>query len=58
MIRDIAAKAVAKLRSLPAGQKEGYASRFDQLATKLGVRADEITSSRQALPAELPDPPP
>jgi hypothetical protein len=55
LIIDTATKAVAKLRSLPAGQKEGFASGFDQLAAKLGVRQDEITSSRQALPAELPD---
>jgi hypothetical protein len=55
LIIDAATKAVAKLRSLPPGQKEGYAYGFDQLAAKLGARQDEITSSKQALPAELPD---
>jgi hypothetical protein len=43
------------LKSLPPGQKEAYASRFDYLASKLRVKQDEITSSRKALPAELPD---
>jgi hypothetical protein len=54
-IIDAATKAVQKLKSLPLGEKEGYASGFDQLALKLACKQDEITSSRQAMPSELPD---
>jgi hypothetical protein len=55
LIIDAATKAVQKLKSLPPGEKEGYASGFDQLASKLACKQDEITSSRQAMPSELPD---
>ena len=55
LIIDAATKAIQKLKSLPPGEKEGYASGFDQLASKLTFKQDELTSSRQAMPAELPD---
>jgi hypothetical protein len=55
LIIDAATKAVQKLKSLPPGEKEGYASGFDQLALKLAWKQDEITSSRQAMPSELPE---
>jgi hypothetical protein len=55
LIIDAATKAVQKLKSLPPGEKEEYASGFDQLASKLACKQDEITSSRQAMPSELPD---
>jgi hypothetical protein len=56
MILDSTAKVVETLRSLPAGQKEGFASGFQQLTSKLRARTNEILASRQAMPAELPDP--
>ena len=49
-------KAVEKLRSLPPGQKEVFAASFAELTAKLGVRADNLLSSRETLLAELPDP--
>jgi hypothetical protein len=41
---------------LPPGQKEAFAAGFVDLTLQLGSRADEMMASRQALPAELPDP--
>ena len=56
LIIDAAATAVEKLRSLPAGQKESFASGFVNLTSKLHSRTDEFMASRQAMPAEMPDP--
>jgi hypothetical protein len=56
LIIDAAAKAIEKLRSLLAGQKETFTSGFFDLITKLHSRADEIVVSRQEMPAELPPP--
>jgi hypothetical protein len=56
MIIDAAAKAVEKLRSLPAGQKESFATGFEDLTMKLSSRVDDLMASRQAVPAELPAP--
>ena len=44
------------LRSLPAGQKEVFASGFHNLTAKLQARASEFLAHRTAMPAELPDP--
>jgi hypothetical protein len=55
-VLDAAATAIEKLRSLPPGQKEAFAAGFVDLTLQLGSRADEMMASRQALPAELPDP--
>jgi hypothetical protein len=55
LIIDATTKAVEKLKSLPPGEKEGYASRFNQLALKLLWKQDKITSNRQAMPSELLD---
>jgi len=55
LIIDAATKAVAKLKTLAPGQKETYASGFNQLVSTLDTRQDEITSSRRALPAQLPN---
>jgi hypothetical protein len=56
LIINAAAKAVEKLRSLPVGQKETFASGFINLTSKLHSRTNKIVASRQALPAELPLP--
>jgi hypothetical protein len=56
LIIDAAATAVEKLRSLPAGQKESFASGFVNLTSKLHSRTDEFMASRQAMPAKMPDP--
>jgi hypothetical protein len=55
-IIDDAAKAVETLRSLPAGQKETFASGFHELTAKLQARTSEQLARCQAMPAELPDP--
>jgi hypothetical protein len=46
LIIDVAATAVEKLRSLPAGQKESFASGFVNLTSKLHSRTDEFMASR------------
>lgn len=56
LIIDSAARVVETLRSLPAGQKEIFASGFYDLTSKLQSRTSEIMASRQAMPAELPPP--
>jgi hypothetical protein len=56
LIIDAAAIVVEKLRSLPIGQKESFASGFVNLTLKLYSRTDEFMASRQAIPAEMPDP--
>jgi hypothetical protein len=56
LIIDSAAKAVETLRSLPAGQKEAFASGFHDLMSKLQARTSEMLASRQAMPAKLPPP--
>jgi hypothetical protein len=55
-IIDDAAKAVETLRSLPAGQKETFASGFHKLTAKLQARTNKQLARRQAMPAKLPDP--
>jgi hypothetical protein len=55
-IIDDAAKAVKTLRSLPAGQKETFASGFHKLTAKLQARTNKQLARCQAMPAELPDP--
>jgi hypothetical protein len=52
LIIDAAAKAVIKLQSLLAGQKETFASGFVELTTKLHSRTDEFTASHKAMPAK------
>ena len=56
LIIDTAAKAVETLKSLPAGQKETFAFSFHDITSKLQARTSEMLASRQAMPAELPDP--
>jgi hypothetical protein len=56
MIIDAAAKAVEKLRSLPVGYKETFASGFVNLTLKLHSRTDDFVASREAMLDELPDP--
>jgi hypothetical protein len=46
LIIDAAAEAVEKLRSLPAGHKETFASGFIDLTLKLHSRTDEFMASR------------
>jgi hypothetical protein len=46
LIIDAAAKVVEKLRFLPVGQKETFASGFINLTSKLHSRTDEIVASR------------
>jgi hypothetical protein len=46
LIIDAAAKAVKKLRSLPIGHKETFASGFIDLTLKLHSRTDEFMASR------------
>jgi hypothetical protein len=48
-------KAVQKLKSLPAGQKEAFASLFVKGASKLLEQQDELTSNRASIPTRLPD---
>ena len=55
LIINAAAIAVKKLRSLPAGQKESFASGFINLTSKLHSRTDEFMASRQAMLAKMPD---
>jgi hypothetical protein len=47
-------KAVSKIRSLPAGQKEAFTSSFVKGTNKLAEHQDVLTASRRAIPAELP----
>ena len=56
LIIDDAAKVVETLRSLPAGQKEVFASGFHNLTAKLQARTSDFLAHRMAIPAELPDP--
>ena len=46
LIIDAAAIVVEKLRSLPVGQKESFASGFVNLTLKLYSRTDEFMASR------------
>jgi hypothetical protein len=55
-IIDAAAEAVAKLKSLPAGEKERFAARTIEVTAKLGERADQLITRQKAIPIELPDP--
>ena len=48
-------KAVQKLKSLPAGQKEAFASSFVKGASKLSEQQDKLTLSRVLIPTRLPD---
>jgi hypothetical protein len=48
-------KAVQKLKSLPAGQKEAFANSFVKGATKLVKQQDTLITSRLAIPSTLPD---
>jgi hypothetical protein len=48
-------KVVDKLKSLPAGQKEAFASCFVQGATCLTKHQDNLTTSRSKIPTTLPD---
>jgi hypothetical protein len=48
-------KAVQKLKSLPAGQKEAFASLFVKGASKLLEQQDELTLNRASIPTRLPD---
>jgi hypothetical protein len=48
-------KAVEKLHSLPAGQKEAFALSFVQGATRLSKHQDNLTTSRLRIPATLPN---
>lgn len=56
MIKDEADEAIRRLRRLPAGQKEGYASTTAMAIAAVADRQDFITLSRTILPARLPDP--
>jgi hypothetical protein len=58
LIIDDSAKIVETLRSLPAGQKEEFATGFHYLTIKLQARTDDFIARREAMPAKLPDPPP
>ena len=49
MIIDAARRAVEKLRGLPPGQKESFATGFRSVTIELGSKADEMVASRQAL---------
>jgi len=55
-IKDEADEAIRRLRRLPAGQKEGYASTTAMAIAAVADRQDFITLSRTILPARLPDP--
>ncbi len=44
------------LQSLPAGQKDAFASGFQKLSSKLQSRTGETLARRHAMPAELPRP--
>jgi hypothetical protein len=46
LIIDSAAKAVETLKSLPVGQKETFASGYQQLTSKLQSKASKIVASR------------
>jgi hypothetical protein len=48
-------KAVEKLKSLPAGQKEAFASLFVKGTSNLTNRQDKLMASRSAIPTRLPD---
>jgi hypothetical protein len=56
LIIDDAAKVAETLRSLPAGQKEVFASGFHNLTAKLQTRTSEFLAHRTAIPTKLPDP--
>jgi hypothetical protein len=48
-------KVVQKLKSLPAGQKEAFASLFIKGASKLLEQQDKLTSSQALIPTRLPN---
>lgn len=56
LILEAAAAAVAKLKSLPPRQAEGFAASFKKGTDKLTIAQDKLTKSRQLMPAKLPSP--
>jgi hypothetical protein len=55
LIINAAAKAVAKLQSLPTGYKETFAFGFINLTTKLHSRTNEFLASRFEMLAKMPN---
>src|SRR5438876_12302580 len=56
LILKAAAAAIAKLKSLPPEQAEGFASSFKKGTDRLAVAQDKLTESRKRMLAELPSP--
>ena len=56
LIIDDAAKVIETLQSLPAGQKEVFASGFHDLTIRLQARTSEFLAHRKTMPTKLPNP--